>query len=75
MPQFSTKLRHIDILQNWLRQEVQAKRITIEWIPMTHMPTDSLIKILICQKQETFVQQLELVDIAHLLTEGTVLRL
>ena len=25
-PQFSTKLRHIDITKNWLRQEVQAFR-------------------------------------------------
>jgi hypothetical protein len=68
-PQFSTKLRHIDISRNWLRQEVQAKRLAIEWVPTADMPADGLTKILPRQKQETFVRQLGLVDIAHLLTE------
>jgi hypothetical protein len=72
MPQFSTKLRHIDISRNWLRQEIQAKRLTIEWVPTAHMPADGLTKILTRQKQETFVQQLGLVDIAHLLTEDCI---
>ena len=71
MPQFSTKLRHIDISRNWLRQEVQAKRLTIEWVPMTSMPADGLTKILTRQKQETFVRQLGLVGITHLLTDNT----
>jgi len=69
MLQFSTKLRHIDISKNWLRQEVQVKQLTIEWIRTTDMPADGLTKSLPHQKQETFVRQLGLVDIAHLLPE------
>jgi hypothetical protein len=46
MPQFSTKLQHIDISQNWLRQEVQAKQLTIEWVSTAHMLADGLTKIL-----------------------------
>jgi hypothetical protein len=72
MPQFSTKLRHIDISKNWLRQEVQAKRLAIEWIRTADMPADGLTKILPRQKQERFVRQLGLVDIAHLLPENTL---
>ena len=68
-PQFSTKLRHVDISKNWLRQEVQAGCLSIEWIPTATMPADGLTKALSRQKQERFIQQLGLVDISHLLKE------
>jgi hypothetical protein len=59
----TTKLRHIDIHHHWMRQEVQAKRIQINWIPTAEMPADGLTKALPRQKHETFVRQLGLVDI------------
>jgi hypothetical protein len=59
-----TKLRHVDIHQHWLRQEVQAGRIDIKWMPTAEMPADGLTKQLPRQKHEEFVRQLNLVDIS-----------
>jgi hypothetical protein len=59
----STKLRHIDIHQHWLRQEVQEKRLKINWVYTGDMPADGLTKALMRQKHETFIKQLGLVDI------------
>jgi hypothetical protein len=68
-PQFSTKLRHVDISKNWLRQEVQAGRLSMVWTPTVDMPADGLMKALPRQKYEKFVKQLGLIDIGHLLEE------
>ena len=73
-PQFSTKLRHVDISKNWLRQEVQAKRIQIEWVPTADMPADGFTKILPRQKHENFVRQLGLAEISHLLDDDITTR-
>lgn len=62
-----TKLRHIDIHQHWLRQEVQAGRVALGWLPTAEMPADGLTKNLTAQKQAAFVKQLNLVDISTLL--------
>jgi hypothetical protein len=63
-PQLSTKLKHVDVHQHWLRQEVQQGRIHINWVRSTDMPADGLTKALPCQKHEAFVQQIGLVDIS-----------
>lgn len=63
-----TKLRHIDIHQHWLRQEVQAKRVLVRWLPTADMPADGMTKQLTRQKQERFVKQLNLVDISEKLS-------
>src|SRR2546423_9771145 len=65
----TTKLRHIDIHRHWVRQEVQAKRIQIDWIHTAEMPADGLTKALPRQKHENFVRQLGLVDIRERLKE------
>jgi phosphopantetheinyl transferase (holo-ACP synthase) len=62
-PKLDTKLRHVDIHQHWLRQEVLANRITLSWIPTAEMPADGLTKNLPRQKHERFIKQLNLVDI------------
>jgi hypothetical protein len=54
-PLLPTKLRHVDIHQHWLCQEVQAKRIAIQWISTNDMPADRLTKHLTRQKHERFV--------------------
>ena len=59
-----TKLRHIDIHNHWLRQEIRDARISIQWISTTEMPADGLTKLLPRQRHEAFVRQLGLVDIA-----------
>ena len=58
-----TKLRHIDIHNHWLRQEVRDARISVRWVPTTEMPADGLTKPLARQRHEAFIRQLGLVDI------------
>jgi hypothetical protein len=65
-----TKLRHIDIHQHWLRQEVQARRLRIKWIPTSDMPADGFTKALSRQRHERFIKQLNLIDIKPLLSTG-----
>jgi hypothetical protein len=63
----ATKLKHIDVHHHWLRQEVQEERLQLKWIPTNSMPADGFTKALPIQKHNTFVQQLGLVDIQHLI--------
>ena len=60
-PKLITKLRHVDIKHHWLRQEIQAGRIKVSWIPTNEMPADGLTKTLSIQQHEKFVKQLGLV--------------
>jgi hypothetical protein len=62
-PELRTKLKHVDIHHHWLRQEVQAKRLLIDWIPTADMPADGFTKILPRQKHEKFKRVLRLIDI------------
>jgi hypothetical protein len=41
-----TKLKHVDVHQLWLRQEVEAGRIHVNWVPTAQMPADGLTKLL-----------------------------
>ena len=45
-PKLVTKLKHVDIAQHWLRQEVANKSINIEWISTNEMAADGLTKAL-----------------------------
>jgi hypothetical protein len=64
-PKLNTKLKHVDIHQNWLRQEVQARNIKIDWVPTADMVADGFTKELSPQKHANFVRQLNLVDIQN----------
>jgi hypothetical protein len=66
-----TKLRHVDIHQMWLRQEVDSGRITVEWKPTAEMPADGFTKLLPRQKHENFIRQLGLKDIYHLVVKDS----
>lgn len=55
-PKFTTKLRHVDIHRHWLRQEVQNKRISIQWTPTTTILADGLTKSLPPQRHKEFVR-------------------
>ena len=57
------KLRHVNIHQLWLRQAVQENRVKVAWIPTIEMPADGLTKQLPIQRHESFLKQLNLVDI------------
>ena len=65
-----TKLRHIDIHQHWLRQEVQAGKIKVAWVPTTEMSADGLTKPLPKQKHDEFLKQLNMIDISDRLSDA-----
>lgn len=67
-PKLITKLRHVDIHNHWLRQEVQQERLKIEWIATDDMKADGFTKPLPRQKHEHFVQ-LNLTDVGTELTQ------
>jgi hypothetical protein len=61
-PMIRTKLRHVDIHQHWLRQEVQSGRISVKWIETNRMPADGLTKILPKNKHIDFCKMAGLVN-------------
>lgn len=67
----SKKLRHVDIHNMWLRQEVQAKRIIVGWIDTQHMVADGMTKALPPQRHQNFVELLSLVNIRHFLSKSS----
>ena len=58
-----TKVKHVDIHQLWIRQEVEASRLNVVWVPTERMPADGLTKILPKPRFKEFVKQLGLTDI------------
>ena len=58
-----TKLRHVDIHNHWLRQEVQGGRIQVKYTKSTDMIADGLTKALPAGKWSRFLYQLGLEDI------------
>jgi hypothetical protein len=63
-PQLTSKLKHIDIHNFWLRQIRRDGKITVQWVPTTDMPADGFTKPLSAQKHSHFIKQLGLVDIS-----------
>jgi hypothetical protein len=55
-----TKLRHVDIHNHWLRQEVQRGTISVKYIPSASMPADGLTKALPKNKWSAFLNYLNL---------------
>lgn len=64
-----TKLRHVDIHNHWLRQEVQRQSITVEYTPSERMIADGLTKALSKDGHEKFKRQIGLIDISTRLQE------
>jgi hypothetical protein len=58
-----TKLRHVDIHNHWIRQEVSGGRIKVEYVQSADMIADGLTKVLPKSKWKGFLQQLGLVNI------------
>ncbi|KAI1507540.1 polyprotein [Pyrenophora tritici-repentis] len=56
-----TKLRHVDIHNHWLRQEVTRKTIRVEYVPSDNMIADGFTKSLPANKWASFLDQLGLV--------------
>ena len=53
-PELYTALKHVDIHQNWLQQEVQVGHIEVEWINTSDMVADGFTKILTTSKHAEF---------------------
>ena len=62
-PRLVTKLKHVDIHSHWLRQEVQAGTVKLEYMETSLLVADGFTKELPRQKHEKFIRQLNLVDI------------
>jgi hypothetical protein len=60
----STKLRHVDIHNHWLRQENAEQRVLFEWTPTRDMIADGLTKALPRQRHEIFMKMISLEDIS-----------
>ena len=69
-PVFKTQLKHVDIQNHWLRQEVQQRHIRVRWIPTLRMPADGLTKALPKQRHDEFVRMLNLVNINQLIQDS-----
>jgi hypothetical protein len=63
-PKLVTKLKHVDIHQHWLRQEVVRKNLQVQWIQTSEMKADGFTKALPRQKHQEFVRQLNLKDLS-----------
>lgn len=64
-----TRLRHIDIHNHWLRQEVKEGRIKIKWVKTADMLADGLTKALQAGKFKGFREEIGLMDITGLLQQ------
>jgi hypothetical protein len=58
-----TQLRHVDIHNHWLRQEVMEDRIEVVYTPSALLMADGLTKALQGPKFKEFILQIGLVDI------------
>jgi hypothetical protein len=58
----TTKLRHVDIQNMWLKQEHAKGTFTVTYLPTSEMPADGLTKALPRQAHERFLAHLNLHD-------------
>ncbi|KAL2887285.1 Copia protease [Ceratocystis lukuohia] len=54
----TSRMRHLDLANEWLRVEVQAKRIAVNYLPTSEMPADGLTKPLLDKEYTAFRQSL-----------------
>jgi hypothetical protein len=59
----TTKLRHVDVQNMWLKQEFKKGRFLVEYLQTDQMPADGLTKALSRSKFERFRSMLNLIDI------------
>jgi hypothetical protein len=59
-----TKLRHVDIHNHWIRQEVKDGRIDVQYMPTKKMIANGLTKALGEADFREFLKQINLVDIS-----------
>ncbi|KAI0996919.1 hypothetical protein K3495_g11263 [Podosphaera aphanis] len=64
-PIIKTRLKHVDIYQHWLREQVQQKQVIVSWVSTNSMVADGMTKSLSRQKHEKFVSLLNLVHFSE----------
>jgi hypothetical protein len=69
----NTRLRHVDIHNHWLRQEVQRQHIKVTWVETAKMVADGMTKALPRLKFEAFRQACGLRKITHLVEDAEVI--
>ena len=62
-PKLKTQLKHVDIHNQWLRQEVQTGSIDVQWIGTEAQPADGLTKLLPYNKHQQWLTKLNLVHV------------
>ncbi|KAE9572511.1 hypothetical protein CGMCC3_g11506 [Colletotrichum fructicola] len=60
--QLQTRLRHVDIHNHWLRQEIAEHRVSVAYTPSAQLMADGLTKALALPQFKIFCQQLRLSD-------------
>ena len=68
-----TRLRHVDIHNHWLRQEVLNGTIKVVYTPSNELMADGLTKPLQSTKFKAFIDQIGLVDITEQLEQRGLL--
>jgi hypothetical protein len=69
-PQLTSKLKHVNIHNLWLRQAHKDGKVTVQWVQTKDMPSDGFTKALSTEKHNHFVKQLGLVDISSQIDPG-----
>lgn len=59
-PVYHARTKHIDIQHHYIRDEVAAGRINLQYIPTSEMIADGLTKALTHAKFHTFVKQMNM---------------
>jgi hypothetical protein len=72
--QLQTKLRHVDIHNYWLRQEVNRGHISVIYKKSNELMADGLTKALGVSQHQRFMEQVSLKDISKRLNEQQQLR-
>jgi hypothetical protein len=61
--QLTTKLRHVDIHNHWLRQEAERQSIKVVYVESNQMLADGLTKALPASQWARFLQQMGLMEV------------
>lgn len=69
-PQLTSKLKHVDIHNLWLRQIHKDGKVAVSWVQTKDMPSDGFTKPLSTEKHNHFVKQLGLVDLSTRIDPG-----
>jgi hypothetical protein len=65
----TTKLRHVDIHNHWLRQEHAERRVVFQWTATKSMMADGLTKALPRQRHKEFTRLIRLDDVTERLQQ------